>query len=144
MRCKNCNKWFVPKATNIQKRIRSLLGKDCGESNFYCSDECKDACAVFAQKKWPKDHKPRKVCKSDQFTENELRIWREVVLKRENYICEYCGMPATDAHHIKPKKLEPFFSLDPDYGVACCEECHYKYGHKDECSAVNLAHIDCK
>jgi len=61
-------------------------------------------------------------------------------------ICEYgCGKEATDVHHIRPQKLEPFFSLDPDYGLACCEECHYKYGHKtgSECSTGNLAQIAC-
>jgi hypothetical protein len=73
-----------------------------------------------------------------------LRIWREEVLKRANYKCEYCGKPATIAHHSKSKKLEPFFALDPDYGLACCEKCHYKYGHRDmECTTGYLANIDC-
>ena len=143
VRCKNCNGWFIPKATNVRKRVRSLLGKDGGENNFYCSDECRDNCSVFAQINWPKDHPSHKVSKSIWYTDAELRIWREKVLSRENYVCEYCGRKATIAHHSKAKKLEPFFALDPDYGVACCEKCHYKYGHQGECNTANLARVNC-
>jgi hypothetical protein len=143
IRCKNCNKWFVPKTNAVQSRIGALAGKNDGEHNFYCSDECKNSCSVFYQHVWPKDHKPRKTNKSIWYTDYELRIWRDVVLKRENHICEYCGGKATIAHHNKPKKLEPFFALDPDYGTACCEKCHYKYGHQGECNTANLAHVDC-
>jgi len=48
-------------------------------------------------------------------------------------------------HHSRPQKLEPGFVLDPDFGVACCEKCHYKYGHKPgtECSTGNLANMIC-
>ena len=66
-------------------------------------------------------------------------------MEMENYICEYCGAPATDVHHEKPKKTNPMLALDPDYGHACCEGCHYKYGHKTgtECSTGNLARKIC-
>ena len=71
----------------------------------------------------------------------EYETWKEEIFKRQNGLCEYCGKKAQHAHHIKPKKLEPFFALDPDYGVACCKKCHYKYGHKSgtECSTGGLA-----
>ena len=35
------------------------------------------------------------------------------------------------------------FSLDPDFGLACCKKCHYKYGHRDECSPIQLAQMIC-
>lgn len=144
VRCKNCNEWFIPKTSNVQSRIGSLVGRNSGEGNFYCSEECKENCSVFHQQTWPKNHKPRKVNKSIWYTDAELKIWRDEVLKRENYICEYCGGKATIAHHNKPKKLEPFFALDLDYGTACCEKCHYKYGHQGECNTANLARVECK
>lgn len=144
VRCKNCNKWFVPKLTDVCGRIYSLTGKAKGEHNLYCSEECKNNCGVFNQQTWPKNHKPHKINKSIWYTDAELSIWRDAVLKRENHICEYCGKPATIAHHSKAKKLEPFFALDPDYGVACCEKCHYKYGHQGECNTANLARVKCK
>lgn len=70
-------------------------------------------------------------------------MWSKEVLARADNICEYCGEIATDAHHIQPKKLEPFYALDPDNGIACCEECHYKYGHSGSCSTGALANTMC-
>jgi len=60
-------------------------------------------------------------------------------------ICEYCEELATHVHHSRPQKLEPGFALDPDFGIACCESCHYKYGHKTgtECSTGQLTNAVC-
>jgi len=138
VRCTKCGKWFIPSAGSVWRRIRVLEGRKGGGCRFYCSDECKHNCDIYGQKKYPKWFN-----KITEYTNNELQIWRAEVLKRVNYKCEYCGEQATDAHHERPKKLEPFFSLDPDYGIACCKECHYKYGHKDECSTGNLSSIEC-
>ncbi len=77
------------------------------------------------------------------YTEIELQTLNRFVMKRENSLCEYCGERAEHVHHIKPKKLEPFFALDPDYAISVCKKCHYKKGHKDECSTGNLAKIVC-
>ena len=44
----------------------------------------------------------------------------------------------TDDDHKQPQKLEPFFTLDPDLAWSICKKCHFKYGHKDECSIGNL------
>jgi 5-methylcytosine-specific restriction endonuclease McrA len=77
------------------------------------------------------------------YTPGEIQVYNKNVLDREKGLCEYCGEPAEHVHHIYPKKLEPFFALDPDYGVACCAKHHYKYAHKDECSTGNLANIVC-
>jgi len=136
--CVNCNKMFIPKASNVIHRIRYLEGKETCESRFYCSDECRAICPIFWQHKYPKGHES-----FFEYTRNEYEVWRKEVLKNANYKCEYCGEEATDAHHIKPKKLEPFFALGPDYGVACCKKCHYKYGHSAECNTAVIANTLC-
>lgn len=136
--CVNCNKMFVPKLNNLIHRVRYLEGKEVCESRFYCSDECKVICPIFGQHKYPKGHK------SDfEYTEEEYLIWRKEVMSRANYKCEYCGKRAVDAHHIRPKALEPFFALDPDYGLACCEECHYNYAHRDDCNTALISNVIC-
>jgi hypothetical protein len=43
----------------------------------------------------------------------------------------------------KTGKHNPFFSLDPDFGLACCKNCHYEKGHIDECSTGQLANRRC-
>ena len=111
------------------------MGRKYGESRFYCSDACKESCEVFNTKLYRKNQNS-----TDNYGYN---IWREEVLSRARYRCEYCGRKANTAHHSRPKKLEPFFSLDPDYGIACCSKCHNNFGHVDECSTGNLASIVC-
>jgi hypothetical protein len=137
----NCRKWFSPKRTSVCDRINALkFDYTYGEQRFYCSEKCKQTCVIYKQILYPRSFKD----KQREYTSYELNIWREEVLKRTNYKCEYCGKTATDAHHEKPKKLEPFFALDPNNGIACCKECHYKYGHSDECSTGSLAARICK
>ena len=144
VKCAYCNEWFVPKRTICEQRCQFIKGNTDRENLFYCSENCKTLCPVFHKKIYPAGYNPRKYRNDQTFTENELRIWREEVLKRADYKCEYCGEKATIAHHSRPKKLEPFFALDPDYGIACCESCHYKHGHKDSsCTTGYLANINC-
>lgn len=145
VRCSKCGKWFVPKLNNVKDRIKFLNGQRTAEALFYCSKECKNACPIFWKAKYPDGYNPRKYRNESKFyTEAELAVWSKEVLERAKYKCEICGKKAEHAHHIQPKKLEPGLALDPDNGLAVCEECHYKYGHKDECSTVNLANISCK
>ena len=136
---KEKNGWFTPTYIQLYERIRALE-KPYGmiENNFYCSQKCKDNCISYRKKNDP--YQDNKIL---PYTAIEYQTCRDVVLERENGLCEYCGEPATDMHHIFPVKKEPFFALDPDYCVACCEKHHYKYGHRDECSTTNLAKMIC-
>ena len=136
--CVECGTMFVPKVGTVIHRIRFLENKETCESRFYCSDQCRDTCPIFWQHKYTKGQKSRSAA-----TVYEYSIWHQKVLENANYKCEYCGKKATDAHHSRPKKLEPFFALDPYYGFACCEKCHYKYGHSGDCSSANIAKAIC-
>lgn len=138
VKCSKCEGGFTPTTASVQRRVYVLEGKKAGACRFYCSDMCKAACPIFGQQKYPRGHKQTKL-----YTDKELKGWRNEVFKRADYKCEYCGQVATDAHHERPKKLEPFFVLDPDNGIACCKECHNKYGHKNDCSTGALASIIC-
>jgi len=143
VKCALCNNWFIPKRTTVEGRAQFIKGNIDRESRLYCSDECKLSCPVFNKHKYPKGTNPRNSRNNYYFTESQLRVWAKEVLKRADYKCEYCGEKATIAHHEQPKKLEPFYALDPDNGIACCKDCHYKFGHKDECSTINIAKIQC-
>jgi hypothetical protein len=129
--------WFIPTKSQLSERIRQVeIGN--GGSYFYCSDECKNKCPLFNIHSDP--------CKNTDklYTDSEYQTFRTFVLERDNYECQFCGQKATDVHHEKPQKLEPFFALDPDFAWSCCKECHYKYGHQDECSTRSLSTIICK
>ncbi len=144
VRCTLCTKWFVPKRTNVDARAQFIKGNTDREARFYCSNRCKENCPIFKKKKYPSGKNPRKYRNKEYvYTSNELRIWSKEVLKRAGYICEICGKEALLAHHEQPKKLRPFYALDPDNGIACCKKCHYKYCHSGPCSTIRLASIKC-
>ena len=54
--CKKCDKFFNPSYTATRNRISAISKDGHGESNFYCSDECKDACSIFNKHLFQADH----------------------------------------------------------------------------------------
>ena len=141
VKCAYCDSWFIPTRSQCENRAQFIKGNVDRESRFYCSVLCKIMCPIYHKKKYPSGYNPRLY--RNKFNNSDLRIWSKEVLKRANYVCEYCGKEATISHHIQPKKLEPFFALDPDNGLACCTGCHNTYSHKDVCSFINLAKKEC-
>jgi len=145
---KEQNGWFLLTKSQIEERKRQLEHPNGNDGSFfYCSDECKQSCRLFrkpAEQLIREDQITSGILPEPIYTFEEYQVWRNEVLKRADYKCEYCGELAEHCHHMKPQKLEPFFSLDPDYGIACCEKCHYKKGHKDECSTGYLANLKCQ
>jgi 5-methylcytosine-specific restriction enzyme A len=128
--------WFTPTRGQIFERIRNLEKPSGTEgSYFYCSEKCKNQCPLFNLINDPfRDTEKPYTCK-------EYQDWRQKVLESDCYQCQYCGEKAINAHHEKPVKTHPHLALDPDNGISCCKECHYKYGHKTgtECSTGNLS-----
>ena len=147
--CKNSKEqggWFTP-ITREQffNRIYSIEN-DEANNYYYCSEKCKIECPLYGKRVSQlikQDQIKAGIIKEDLYTKEEYQTYRQQVLERENHKCEYCGEQAVHVHHSRPQKLEPGFVLDPDFGIACCEEHHYKYGHKDECSTGQLANIIC-
>ena len=142
--CKNSKEkdgWFTPTSRQLEARISALENYGHDLSYFYCSQHCKDTCFLYGLQNDPYEIKDNKL----PYTSTELDTLNQLVLKRDNELCHYCGEHATIVHHLRPKKLEPFFALDPDYAISVCERCHYKYGHPagSECSTGNLAKITC-
>ncbi len=128
--------WFTPTRIQLSERIRQLENVNGnGGCYFYCSEKCKDECPLFNLQNDPYSisNKP--------YTQQEYETFKKFVLERDNYKCQYCGKLASEVHHERPQKLEPFFALDPDLAWSVCKKCHYKYGHKTgtECSTGNLA-----
>ena len=130
--------WFTPTSTQLYERIRQLE-KNNGNSGsyFYCCDACKNDCPLF------NIHSDPYQTNNKLYTQEEYQTFRDYVLKRDNYKCQYCGAKAEQVHHERPQKLEPFFVLDPDLAWSVCKKCHFKYGHKNECSTGKLATIVC-
>ena len=52
------------------------------------------------------------------------------VLKRDGYICQYCGQEATQVDHVISRKVGG--SHDLDNLVACCAPCNARKGARSE------------
>ena len=133
--------WFTPTGRQLEKRIERIERDGLDGSCFYCSEECKNECPLFGLN-------PNYILNEHNgiiYTDEQYNTWRIKVLERENYKCQYCDKVANIVHHEKPQKTHPHLSVDPDNGIACCFDCHYKYGHKTgtECSTGNLANLIC-
>lgn len=138
--CKFCNQEFIPTHTQIYERVRQLEHENGKDGCYlYCSDDCKNKCPLFNLIPTIETQKEK------YYSDSEYQTFRQYVLERDNFICQFCGEKATHVHHERPQKLEPFFSLDPDYAWSCCEKCHYGKGHpiESKCSTSNLSKIIC-
>jgi len=144
---KEMNGWFTPTYIQLYERIICLERDNGNDAGYlYCSQECKQICPLYKKtvKQIIKEVEIEQgTYKGNDlyYTSEEYQVFREEVLKRDDYKCIYCGEKAEYVHHTRPQKLEPFFALDPDYAISVCKDCHYKYGHKSgtECSTGNLA-----
>ena len=146
-KCKNSKEkggWFTLYGRQLELRIAELEHPSGnGGGYFYCCDKCKQECSLFNIHGDPLST-PTKL----PYTPEEYETFRQEVLKRDNYICQMCEKkPSVHVHHTRPKKLEPFFALDPDYGFSVCEDCH-KFIHRaadkgGSCSYGELANKIC-
>jgi 5-methylcytosine-specific restriction endonuclease McrA len=58
--------------------------------------------------------------------------WCKRILRRDK-VCEDCGLPATEAHHIYPKVKWPELRLRDYNGIGLCRSCHRAiYGEEDK------------
>jgi len=140
--------WFTPTHDQFVNRIWAIEKKDGNEASYYyCSDECKEKCSLRGKRvsQLIKEDQIRAgIIPEDNYTPSEYNTWREEVFRLDEGLCIYCGQLAEHCHHIEPQKLQPGLALDPANGISVCKECHYKYGHKDECSTGQLANKICK
>ena len=126
VKCAYCGKWYTPTIQNICDRIGALNNSNSMyEGRLYCSDECKQECPIFNQRKYPKGFK--------QATSREVQPeLRQMVLKRDNYTCQKCGSKKfLHCHHVEGIRWEPLESADIDKCITLCKICH-KLAHKKE------------
>lgn len=70
------------------------------------------------------------------YRSKEWKACREYILKRDNYLCTICGMPAQEVHHIIHLNHENIndvnVSLNPDNLTSLCRDCHFKEHVRDK------------
>ena len=135
VRCAYCGKWLLPTNRQVMARIQTFKGTLGGECRFYCSENCKIACPTYRQRKYPKGFK--------KATSREVvPLLRQLVLERDNYICQKCGATLETAqlhvHHEKSYTLNKIMANDPDNCITLCKECHKKVHSQNGCRYADL------
>jgi len=138
VKCMYCDRWHKPSYTSVQHKIRTINGQKQGESNLYCSDECKKACPTYHRQKYPKDFK----INTSREVQSELR---KLVLKRDNHACQKCGATNTElhCHHYEGIEINPVESADIDQCITLCKECHNNIHKKDKCGIKDYQRGKC-
>ena len=68
------------------------------------------------------------------YNSKEWRGIRASILKRDNYICQHCGMPALEIHHIVKLTPSNIYSIDSNKAsnlISLCKDCHFREHEKD-------------
>jgi len=138
VKCMYCDRWYKPSYTSVQRKINAINGKITGERNLYCSDECKKTCPTYRQILYPKDYK----INTSREVQPELR---KLVLKRDNYTCQKCGVTNTElhCHHYEGVEVNPVESADIDQCITLCKECHNNIHKKDKCGIKDYQRGKC-
>jgi hypothetical protein len=138
VKCMYCDRWYIPSYTSVQRKINAINGQATGESNLYCSNECKKACPTYRQIKYPKDFK----LNTSREVQPELR---KLVLKRDNYTCQKCNATNTElhCHHYEGVEVNPVESADIDQCITLCKECHNNIHKKDKCGIKDYQRGKC-
>jgi hypothetical protein len=127
VRCYQCKGWFRPTHWQIYNRLYSIDHHNLGESHFYHpGSKCRDKCTIFHKLPTP----PKDPANDERYLQP---AWRNMVLIRDSYTCQICGLEDTTgclliAHHIDPVKNNPVESADVDNGITLCVDCN-KYVH---------------
>ncbi|MFA7287359.1 MAG: hypothetical protein WC055_00620 [Melioribacteraceae bacterium] len=126
VQCKYCSEWFKPTTDQLWNRIKAVEDDLAAiENNFYCSDKCKTLCPLYRARKT----RIRGEIDDNTPSKHELSIWSDEVFFRQfqeygyNFCTKCQSIENLAAHHIDPKKTEPFFALDPENGIIFCRDC---------------------
>ena len=139
-RCTYCKEYFTPTDNQLSHRIRSLSGNHEGECRLYCSDTCKQNCPIFGQILYYKDQ-------DKHYTSREVQgPLREMVLERDQYTCQRCGVKGTNlfCHHFEGVEINPIESADMDICTTLCDACHVWVHDQPGCTYADFRRKPCK
>ena len=101
-----------------------------GFGKLYCSKLCTYAHRIGKNHPMWKDGKSLE--RNRARDSSELKNWRKIVFKRDNYTCQHCGEKRyLHAHHIKQYSDYPELRFEESNGLTLCVICHGKVHGKD-------------
>jgi len=130
--CKYCSRYFIPKNKEVDRRVSALNGHAKGDNYLYCSDECKNNCPTYGQKKYPRGFKKGTSREVDPFI-------RQLCFERDNWTCQKCGaIENLHCHHIDGYAQNKILANDIDNVITLCKSCHKEVHSEVGCRYVDL------
>lgn len=119
--CDFCGKQFERYPSEIKKM------SERGYRHVFCCHKCR-AAMIATQFNPPKPYRGFTGSTPNQRNNGEYKQWRKAILKRDNYICQDCGVTnvLVCAHHKKAFSLYPELRYDVSNGITLCFPCHDK------------------
>ena len=97
--------------------------KTCLECGSFVKNRHFTFCSRGCYAEWRKKQ-PHKISTNKRYRDRKLIRWSKEVRKIANYVCEICGEPAIDSHHVVPVCVDASLKYDLDNGIALCLKCH--------------------
>ena len=126
--CKTCGKRFYPTRSQIHSRLKCIRGTWYGESNFYCSDECKLSCPVYhahSNHPDPRLRKPKSVTAKARACQSKTLKQIQCDDNNGQSYCERCGdLIDVELHHTLPVAEYGEGAINPAGHILLCAGCH--------------------
>ena len=134
--CKSCGKRMTPTESQVDSRARCIEGVRRGSGNFYCSDNCKEACIIYKFNSAGID--PRSKLYIPKTEQQKARACQTDNLKQlqcdelgHNY-CEKCGdIIDVELHHTLEVAKHGKDAINSAGHILLCVGCHINM----ECTA---------
>lgn len=129
--CKQCRELFPATVGQVHNRLNAVSGSSRGESNFYCSQECKDKCDVYRVKYTRKSERGHsQTARACQQGVRVALMQNQCDTVGYNY-CESCGdIIDVNLHHISSIAENGIKAHEPANMIMMCHRCHTKT-HKE-------------
>lgn len=133
VRCRYCNRWFIPTLKCTQERTNNLNNAEGNQYYFYCSASCKKLCPIYGKRTQYKG-------KEGNNSREVPATLRQMVFERDDWKCQRCfSDKSLECHHIIPIKKSPILQADIDNCVTLCTKCHKKAHSEIGCRYADLA-----
>jgi hypothetical protein len=134
---KNSNSWKGGKVTLICEICSKdfKVNKAKKDTAKFCSTKCRNKWVSINQNGENNPNWKNGATSKQQIfrSSKEYKIWRSLIFKRDNYICQECGQWGNklNVHHILPYRDYQEFRLNINNGITLCEKCHEKTINKE-------------
>jgi hypothetical protein len=135
--CKTCGERFIPNTGRVRKRLEAVNSTSLGESNFYCSDSCREACPLYHFDSTRHIDPRSKLYIPKEETEIARRCQTDHLKQLQidecghNY-CDKCGQSAdiVHLHHTQEIHSSGMEAVSSAGHMLMCPDCHMEL-HKE-------------